>query len=342
VIKKERRNPLKPIVRAALAFAVITAGEFVVFNHYNSLFTTKAVQAERQSTSPSPTTSQLTGIHVLNSQVLAVSDDGTQLAYIDTNSVLHVFDVASHQEVYKLQLDYQPVFLTWIRNDYLFVGTEAQQGGLTDLRLSTIAIGSGTVRLINDFSGFAPTSTFKKVSFSPYTNDVYILIGGQTATILYHYDTNSNLNQIDLGGRYVSNVAVTATTNHLFFQDFALGTPNVLEYKNHQVNLIQRNTALLRVINDTMYYGALDSNGLVTTVFKYENGTSSQVTALSTAIDPKAVFINQAGQVIVLTAQSFKNLATHKSTPIATDATLINAYNALFVLGSNGKLSINR
>ena len=333
---------MKSIARAALAFAVITAGELVVFNHYNSLFTMKAHQAVVQYTAPRPTTSQLTGIHVLNSQVLAVSDDGTQLAYVDTGNVLHVLDVTTHSEVYKLQLDYQPVYLTWIRNDYLFIGTEAQQAGLADLRLSTIAVGSGTVRLINDFSGFAPTSTFKKISFSPYTNDVYILVGGQTATILYHYDTNSNLSQIDLGGRYVSNVAVTSTTNHLFFQDFALGTPNVLEYKNHQVNLIQRNTALLRVINDTMYYGALDSNGLVTTVFKYENGTSSQVTALATATDPKSLFINQDGQVIVSTTQSFDNLTTHKSTPIPAGSTVINAYNALFVLGADGKLNINQ
>lgn len=336
---------MKPIVRFGLSLALITAGELVVFNHYNSLFTAKAVQAEKVVVAARNAPTQLSGIQLLNDQVAAVSNDGSTFAYIDANNVLHVLDTASHKEIYKLQLGYTPIFLKWIVGDYLFIGTEDMSGGLKNLRLSTIEVGTGTVRLINNFSGFLPQSTFKKVSFSPYTNDVYILIGGPNATILYHYGTNSSggstdLTTIDLGGRYVTDVSVTSTTNQLYFQDLSLGTPNLLVYENHQVSLIQRNSALLRVLNDTMYYGTLDSQGLVTAVYRYEKGTGTKILQLPAPTSPKNVFINQQGQIITTTSHSFTNQSTHKTTHVNSTDTLINAGNALFDLASNGKLTV--
>lgn len=336
---------MKPIMRVGITFAVITLGEFMIFDHYNNLFNTKAVQAEHAVVAMRNAPPQLSGIHLMNNQVAAVSNDGSEFAYIDSNNVLHVLDTTSHQQIYKLQLGYQPIFIKWIGTDYLFIGDQYMSGGLTNLRLSTIEIGSGTVRLINQFTGYLPQSTFKKVSFSQYTNDVYILIGGPTATVLYHYGTNSyggstDLTTIDLGGRYVTNVSVTSTTNQMYFQDFASGTPNVLVYENHQVSLIQRNSVLLRVLNDTMYYGTLDSNGMVTTVYKYQSGAPSQVAQLSAPVNPANVFINQQGQVDTTTSSSFTNLTTHKVTKFSGSDTLINAGNALFDLTATGKLTI--
>lgn len=336
---------MKPIVRLGITFALITAGEFVVFGHYNSLFNTKAVQAEQTVVTMRNAPPHLTGIHLMNDRVAAVSSDGSSFAYIDPNNVLHVLDTSSHQEIYKLQLGYQPIFIKWITGTYLFIGTEDTSGGLVNLRLSTIEIGTGTVRLINNFSGYLQGSTFKKVTFSPYTNDVYILIGGPTATVLYHYGTNSSggstdLSNVDLGGRFVSNLSVTSTTNNLYFQDLSQGTPNLLVYANHQVSLIQRNSVLLRVVNDTMYYGTLNSNGMVTTVYKYEKGTASKLLDLPNPTDPKNVFVNNQGQVITIGTNSFVNLSTHKTTQVGSTDTLIKKNNALLDLSSNGKLTI--
>ncbi|MCF8567204.1 hypothetical protein LLE49_21010 [Alicyclobacillus tolerans] len=331
---------MKKWTRYVLALAVITGAELGVFGHYNGILASKKQSIQQQVQQP-VVTNKLTGVSLLNSQEIAVSSDGTMFAYIDPKNVLHVRDVSTNKDIYTLQLNFTPLFISWIRNGSLFIGTEALNGGLKDLRLSTITISTNNVRLIKDFAGFSPTATFQKVTYSQYTNDVYVLIADHSSSDLYHFDTNGNMSQVSLGGRYVSNIGVTSTTGLLFFQDFAAGTPNVLDYKNGQTNLIQRDSTLLRVLDNTLYYGMLNSSNMVTAVYKYtDGGTPQQVVTLSQPVQPNQIYIAQDGHVLLCTTSSYTDLTTNKTVNYPSGSQILISSNALFDVTQSGTVTI--
>ncbi|QSO51648.1 hypothetical protein JZ785_23060 [Alicyclobacillus curvatus] len=263
---------MKRLVRNLIYLGVITAVEVGVFAHYNQLLS--AAKTATVVTTAPPVKEKpnvLSSINPLQPNLVAVSDDGQRVAYVTQSNKLVAVDVTTGKTLYSLQLQMKPVYLSWIRNDSLFIGTEVPDGSLKDLRLSTITLSTGQLRLIHVFAGYATDATFRNVTFSPYTNDVYILIASKVASVMYHYDTNGNLTHVHLGGRYVTHAAATSTSAIVYFQDFALGTPNLLML-DHSGNVIvlQRNAALLRVIGNTLYYGKLDSQGNVTEVVSYK------------------------------------------------------------------------
>lgn len=262
---------MRRLVKNLIYLGIITAVEIGVFAHYNHLLSAAksgAVTATAKPVEEKPTS--LSGIQPLQQNLVAVSDDGQRLAYVTKDKKLVAIDVSTGKTLYSLQLLMKPVYLGWIRNDSLFIGTEVPDGSLKDLRLSTITLSSGKLRLIHVFAGFAADATFRNVTFSAYTNDVYCLIASKSASVMYHYDTNGNLNHVDLGGRYVTNADTTATSNIVYFQDFALGTPNMLMRDNQgKITVLQRNAALIRVVGNTVYYGLLDQQGNVTQVDSY-------------------------------------------------------------------------
>ena len=265
---------MKRLTKNLIYLGVITAVEVGVFAHYNQLLSiakntpVAAVSATAKPVQEKPTT--LSGIHPLQPNLMAVSSDGQRFAYVDQNDKLIAIDVATGKTLYSLQLLMKPAYLSWIRNDSLFIGTTVPDGNLQDLRLSTLTLSSGQLRLIHVFAGYAPSATFRNVTFSPYTNDVYVLIASQSASVMYHYDTNGNLNHVHLGGRFVTHAAATATTAIVYFQDFDLGTPNLLMLDTAgNITVLQRNAAVLRVIGNTLYFGKLDSQGNVTEVDRY-------------------------------------------------------------------------
>lgn len=264
---------MKRLVKNLIYLGVITAVEVGLFAHYNQLLSVAKTATVAVSAPPvqqqKPNT--LANINPLQPNLVAISNDGQRLAYVTPSNKLLAVDVSTGKTLYSLQLQMKPVYLSWIRNDSLFIGTEVPDGNLQDLRLSTITLSTGQLRLIHVFVGYATDATFRNVTFSPYTNDVYILIASSVASVMYHYDTNGNLTHVHLGGRYVTHAAATSTSAIVYFQDFALGTPNVL-MRDHLGNVIvlQRNAALLRVIGNTLYYGKLDSQGNVTQVVSYK------------------------------------------------------------------------
>lgn len=265
---------MRRLTKNLIYLGIITAVEVGVFAHYNQLLSAaKSAPVAAVSTTAKPVEekpTKLSGIHPLQPNLMAVSDDGQRFAYVDQNDKLIAIDVATGKTLYSLQLLMKPVYLSWIRNDSLFIGTSVPNGNLQDLRLSTLTLSSGQLRLIHVFSGFATDATFRNVTFSPYTNDVYILMASQSASVMYHYDTNGNLNNVNLGGRYVTRAQATSTSAIVYFQDFALGTPNLLMLDTKgTVTVLQRNAAVLRVVGNTLYYGKLDSQGNVTEVDSY-------------------------------------------------------------------------
>jgi hypothetical protein len=332
---------LRRLTKIGIVLASITAVEIAVFQHYNSLLNTKpAVAADTDTKHAASTGIDVTGFKpFLDNRFLTVSNDHSRFAYIDSHNVLRVEDISTHKEIYSLQLLIKPVYLRWVNDDMLFIGTEIDNGGTKDLRLSTLDITSGTLRLIQSFAGFAPDSTFKQISFSSYTNDVYVLIGNQYNSALYHFDTNGTVNRVYLGGRYVSNVGVTSTTGELYFQDFAEGTKNVLINTNSEVHLIQRNAILLRVSRNVLYYGVLNSNGMVTSVAKYQNQSSTTVATLPTPVDPSKILLTEDDEVVVLSDSAYKNLNSNQTVSLPAGAETLVKDNCLFIIRPN-KVSI--
>lgn len=340
---------MRRLTKNLIILGAITAIEMAVFSHYNELLA--AAQNTSVTTTAAPVKSDLItlpNVHPLAPNLMAISDDGERFVYIDTHLMLHAVDLSTGKSLYTLQLQFQPIYLRWIRNDSLFIGTQAatggSNGGLIDLRLSTITLSSGEIRLIHVFSGFSSTATFRNIAFSPFTNDVYILIGAQTSSVMYHYDTNGNLTQVDVGGRDVTKAASTSTGNTVYFQDFALNQPNFLSRDNAgTIDVIQRDAALLRVVGTTAYYGKLDQQGNVTEVDAFQNGgQSKQVMQLPTATPPDQVYITNIGDIVIESASGPIDITTQNKLNIPADSKAVVRSNGMLLLAPNGTLTIVR
>lgn len=332
------------LLRTGIILGLITVVEFGVYAHYNALFTANGQTAGSASGTQQTTvdTTKVTGVQLEADNLICVSPEGTQVGWIDPNNKLHIVDTSTGKEIYSLQLNYKPVYLAFIRDDNLFIGTEVDNGATKDIRLSTIYTDGEQPRLINDFAGYSADSTLEKIAFSPYTNDTYILIGNTNASVVYHYDTNGNMNPLNVGGRVLYNIAVTTTTAKVFVQDFASGTKNVLAINpNTGTTLIQLKAALLGTVQNTMYYGTMDDSGNVTAVYTYKNsGPGQSLMTLPQPTSPQNIYISNSGQVIVMTPDSYQNLSTHKTTKVQATDKLLNVGNALCILSNSGTLKI--
>ncbi|MCL6454693.1 MAG: hypothetical protein K6T78_13895 [Alicyclobacillus sp.] len=371
---------MNPWIRNLLALAVITGVEVGLLGHYNHLLSAAATDTVPTTAVPvtdpaaaAPKT--LANIQPLSPNLMAVSDDGQKFVYVDKNLMLRVLDISTGQTEYTLQLKFQPVYLSWIRDDTLFIGTEAPDGNLIDLRLSTITLLNGNVRLIHVFSGFSPDATFENVTFSPYTNDTYILIASSTASVMYHYDTNGNLNQVDLGGRDVKKAAATTVNDDVFFQDFVNQQPNVLMRDNNgNITLLQTDAVLLRLVGTTAYYGKLDSNGDVTEIDSYTapggidgnaSGTTGSAGAdnasnaagggsaggsgtpgqsrtllkLSTPIPPANLYIANNADVYDASTSGVQNLSTNDTVNVPAGTQPVIRSNGMMLLAPDGTVT---
>jgi len=373
---------MKRLTKNLMLLGVITVIEAGVFSHYNHLLSAAAAETGITATAPPADTKPetLPNIHLLSDNLIAVSDDGQRLVYVDKNLVLHTVDFATGKTLYTLQLRFQPIYLRWIRDDSLFIGTQAVNGSLIDLRLSTITLSSGKVRLIHVFSGFSTDATFRNVTFSPYTNDVYILIDGKSSSVMYHYDTNGNLNQVDVGGRVVTKAASTPTGNTVYFQDFAQNQPNFLMRDNAgTVTVLQRDAVLLRLIGTTAYYGKLDSQGNVTEIDTYTSSTdngqgnssgntvgtsttassgntnkSTELATTSTALQskvlmrlstptpPNQIYMTNNAEVVVAAPAGVMNLTTKRKPNIPSGSQAIIHSNGLLFVAPSGTITFVR
>lgn len=280
----------------------VTAIEILVFQHYNSL-----LNRSNQTDITIPTTvtksqsaSALAELKKLQQKypIVAVSDDGTMAAYADTTNTVHIVDLVHHKQLSSVAEQGSVQYLEWIRNDSVFVGVQLSPG---TLQLSRVEYNTGVTQPINTFQGLDATASFRKIAFSTLTNDVYILIATQYSSVIYHYDTNGNINRVSLGGRYIKNIAVSQTGNILYFEDELDGTFNVLYLQQGVLHTVILKGALIEVVGNTLYYGSINSNGLVTEVYKYDDATEQGVlvAALTQPTLAEEITVNQNGKVYI-------------------------------------------
>jgi len=290
-----------------LFVAIVTAGQLYTFHHYNAILNGTAARSNVPPVKTNPTQSAQTAQEIVSLKqqypTATVSAGGHYIAYIDAQNTLHIRDLSTDKDVATATNLYPVVFVSWAANEQVFVG-EKNNG---DLLLKTVDSTSGTGRVIHTFSGFSASATFKKITYSALTNDVYILIGSDYASVVYHFDTNGTLTQVDLGGRLIKNIAVTETQNILYFEDYAAGTFNVLSLDNGQIQVVQRNAALIGAAGTTLFYGQINQAGLVTSVYKEaSDGTAVLVSNMKAPVLAGNITItaDQHVQVTDLTAKT--------------------------------------
>jgi hypothetical protein len=283
------------------------------------------------------------GVDVLdnNPHLIALSEHGDSLAYVDPLHTLRVIDLVEHKQVLEVPLTDKAVELDWIGDNGLFLGTESEVGAYTKtLNLFTVNLDSGELRSIHSFVGVSAQSVFKAITYSQYTNDVYILIGNPAASAMYHFDTNGHMSPVYLGGRLVENAAVTQKTNVLFFQDKVQGVDNVLKYENGTISLVRSQSRLLRVLNDTLFLGVEDANGNIIRIDEYHDGNLSRFLVLDHPVPPDKLLINDDAHVLVVNGNSYQDVRTSKVTQLPQYTQLLVRGNAMFVFSPDGTTTV--
>lgn len=292
------------IGRKLLIFAgVVTVCQLYVFHHYNSLFAGTGGGAQTVK-SPSQIASQQKEIAAeikrLQSKYtfVNVSTGDEYAAYLDTNNVLYIEDLQTRKVVSEANNPYKVEYVEWIGNQRVFVGEQVSPG---DLELKTVDESTGTQTIITRFQGLSYNAAFAKITFSTYTNDIYILINTNSASAVYHIGTMSNVSDVPIGGRFIKNIAVSETGDRLYFEDRINGSYNVLYFDSQNVpHLVELNAALVQVVGNTLYYGKINSNGYVISVYKLDaNGQSQLISTLPSPTLAADIDITDSGGIQV-------------------------------------------
>jgi hypothetical protein len=298
--------------RLLMVAALIALLEFLFFQHYNSLLTGAGHHSHKVSEKiihQEQTEAQLAELRVAalrKSYPLVVESPNHQYAaYAGSDNVLHMVNLKTNKSVFSSAFPNTVTYLRWLRNDEVFVGENAGNGQLV---LETANLLSGGTRLIQTFAGLSPTANFVKITDSPYTNDTYVLIADSSSSVVYHYDTDGNLFQTHFGGLDIRNISVSQTGDILYFEDYAGGTFNVgyltqSPHLNHwSVHLIQTNAGLIGCVGNTFYYADVNSQGLATSVFKYNLATaqSTFVANLKNPVVARDIDVSANGSIRAL------------------------------------------
>lgn len=297
----------KKLGRKLLIFVgIVTVGQLLIFQHYNALFS-GTVQSSALSSSKSDSQQATSAAKALTAEInrlksqytfVNVSSDNQFATYLDSNNVLHIENLQTKHDVSQASNPYKVEYVSWIQNERVFVG---EQVGPGDLELKTIDEATGAQTVVTRFQGLSSDAAFAKITFSTYTNDIYILINTSSTSAVYHIGTMSHVTQVPVGARFIKNIAISETGDRLYFEDRLNGSYNVLYFDNQDVaHRVELNAALVTVVGNILYYGQIDANGLVTSVYRMdESGQSTLVSTLKTPSLAADIDITNSGQVQV-------------------------------------------
>lgn len=291
----------KTWTKIAAFVVLVSVVQVAAFHHYNSILGQANSLTNQSGDSNLLASNQQIRAEVEKLKakypVVDVSPNGQYVAYADTSNIVHVMDLTTDKQLMQYNEGNLVTYLLWIRNDTLFVGLQQSPGVITLNTLDILEPNSPN-RLIHTFY-VSPTASIRKISYSYLTNDTYILIATDSSSVLYHYDTNGNINRVHLGGVFVKNVAVTLTGDILYYEDYSNGTFNVMSDNNGTIQTIQQGGALIDVVNNTLYYGVINNQGLVTAVYKLVNGQGVLVSTLAQPELAEKISVNSNGQITI-------------------------------------------
>ncbi|WP_423799682.1 hypothetical protein [Neobacillus sp. SAB-20_R2A] len=313
-----------------LALVFISALETGVFWHYdNALKAQQSVTASASETS----TKKKVETPILNKKLLAeekvklvsISENQRYVAYVSNNNQLHIIDLEHNTELYSANEEDGINYIKWIRSDSLFIGSKSPKDHLV---LKTFQVGTQKERIITTFTGVTPTSTFKSISYSPFTNDVYTLIGNDTITKLYHFNTNGKMTNVPLRNSYIEKPTLLSTKNELFYED---KSHNIWLNRNSSVKNIESNATILSVYEDTIYYGKLDQDGYVTSICSYQDGEKQLIDELPTPVSGDHILITKDENTLYIKDNVYYDMSQDKHFTLPKDSE-VTVENHNFIL----------
>lgn len=328
----------KNVLFIAVGITVVEAG---VFGYYNHLVVAQPSATGNLGSSTStpksnkPQVDSLVKISDRPVSAIAMTDDGQLAAYGDGNesTTLVIKNLKTQATLYTTKESAKIIYLQWINDTELFIGLKEPHQNTSDLILTTLTLPSKTQRLVHDFTDCSLQTVFLGIAFSPFTNDVYTLIGQSTVTAMYRFDTMSYEHSVPLNVTVAKTPLMYSTSTALFYGDT---NNNIWELQNGQFHKFQSQAALLSSYNNTLYYASLNSQGRATSINAFSKGVAKSLYTLSTPVPPQDIVVRQNGTALIYNGSQFYDTSSKKNHGIPSSSTVTVTHNAMFVTNSKG------
>jgi WD40 repeat protein len=318
----------------------ITVLELGGLAYYNNLITNQKLHGIENGVTTEGDTSKeetvayknLKKIYEGEVKLAAASEDGSFIAFTNATGELTIKETKEMKTVYQTKNHEDVTYIKWIRNDSLILGITEQRENSRDISIKTFNVSSSKERLIKTFDQLSATSVVKAITFSEFTNDVYVLVGNDSITRIYHYDTNGNLSTIEKNDRYVIDLAVSNTENMLYMEEKQDNTYNVYKKSTWgSLELIKSNARLLGVIDDMPYIGLTNDTGLVTSVYRYENNNLERVGDLLEPSKKTNIIVKEDGRIYVVSDSSYYDVEKGEKELYSAPGAAVTHGNAVIV-----------
>lgn len=292
---------MKSLIRLFLAFVLVLTGvEYLFFRHTENLLVTQArvaTQEIKQIETTSKARARAALIEKLkqNDEGVTISPNGQYLTYVDKapngTYAAHVIDLSTGKQISQATNLYPVQNVTWLGNQEIFLGEQIAPGYL---EVNTFYISNGaqadqTAAIVPKFSGLAADASIERITYSTQTNDVFVLINTASTSVIYHIGTMENVQLVPYNGGYIKNIAMTQIGDSLYIEESSGSTWDVtcLQQTPNQnpdnpdysatVAFTIPNAALIGVNGNTLYYGTINTNGLVTAIYELPKGGKRQL-----------------------------------------------------------------
>ncbi len=200
-------------------------------------------------------------------------------------------------------------YFRWLPDrDMVIYSSDTKNGRSGTVQVSTYEADSETSRDYPELSGLPAKSQVKDIELSPYTNMVYAKI--QTS------DTRARIIRFNVMGQYARVMTVDASivikectyTNKLVYQEKGqqISIYDGIKKANSRVPINVNNVTVLGIdLNDTLYIGALDDNGMVTQIYSQKIEEGSEMTekwtkmSLKETAPPETVIVTGNGNLYI-------------------------------------------
>ncbi|EPR11960.1 hypothetical protein [Ruminiclostridium papyrosolvens] len=215
-------------------------------------------------------------------QMISLSFNAKFGAYLDDGE-LHIIDVDKGKSKTVAGTGKDKItYFRWLPDrDMVIYSSDTKNGQNGTVQVSTYEADSETSRDYPELSGLPAKSQVKDIELSPYTNMVYAKV--QTS------DTRARIIRFNVMGQYARVMTVDSSivikectyTNKLVYQEKGkqINIYDGIKKANSRVPIDVNNVTVLGIdLNDTLYIGELDNNGMVTQIYSQKIEDNSELT----------------------------------------------------------------
>ncbi len=226
-----------------------------------------------------------------NAQMISLSFNAKFGAYLEDGE-LHIVDVDKGKSKTVAGTGKDKItYFRWLPDrDMVIYSSDTKNGQNGTVQVSTYEADSETSRDYPELNGLPAKSQVKDIELSPYTNMVYAKV--QTS------DTRARIIRFNVMGQYARVMTVDASiiikectyTNKLVYQEKGqqINIYDGIKKANSRVPIDINNVTVLGIdLNDTLYIGALDDNGMVTHIYSQKIEDNIELTDNWTKISMK-------------------------------------------------------